>query len=139
MLLRHGYPAPSRTVPVSQLIHKLKQHLQKPTTKLVVVGLHYSAHQFIEAAHKSGQYQVLAVVNNEPWLHKTNMLGAKVIYPVELPAFVVRNAINMVIDFEGTEQLLDSDIIKSLNNVKVTQIANHQTAQQALDMLNHGI
>lgn len=122
-------------MPVSTFIHKLKQRFKKPTTKLVVVGLHYSAHQFIEAAHKSGKYQVLAVVNNEPWLHKTDMLGAKVIYPVELAAFAERHKVKAIIDFKETNLLSRADIDKLTTSVNILQLDTQETPQRALSKL----
>lgn len=91
-------------LPVSQkhasaFVVMFKGFLSRFKTKsvpLIVVGTDYLSYQLAASLQQHSRYLVKFFINEDPWHHRTTMLGAELRYENELLALVRRHGIKVV-------------------------------------------
>lgn len=91
--------------------------------RFIIVGIDFVEHQLAEAILEKAA-NIIAFIDDEPWSHKTDMLGAPLRYPSEIEALAQRHSARAVITFNQRAELLPNESIKQLRsiNVPVVQI-----------------
>ncbi|WP_136065570.1 nucleoside-diphosphate sugar epimerase/dehydratase [Modicisalibacter radicis] len=64
---------------------------------VIVCGLNYHAYRLLAELAGSREYRVLALVDDEPWNHATDMQGVRVYYPSEVVSLVKRHGVVAVV------------------------------------------
>ncbi len=104
---------------------------------VIIVGIDFVEHQLAQALIKKG-VKIVAFIDDEPWSHKTEMLGAPLRYPSEIAALAQRNRVQAVITFNQRAELLPKECIEQLNvnNVPIVQIAPNLHLEEQLTRLS---
>ncbi|WP_280561470.1 hypothetical protein [Chromohalobacter sp. 48-RD10] len=73
----------------------------KKTTRerlpVVVCGLEYAHYRLLTHFARSTRYRALAVVDDYPWHHGTQVEGIRIYYPSEVPSLVERHGVTAVV------------------------------------------
>lgn len=73
----------------------------KKTTRerlpVVVCGLEYAHYRLLTHFARSTRYRALAVVDDYPWHHGTQVEGVRIYYPSEVPSLVERHGVTAVV------------------------------------------
>lgn len=64
---------------------------------VIVCGLDYHAYRLLGRLAGSLEYRALALVDDEPWNHATEMQGVRVYYPSEVVSLVKRHGVVAVV------------------------------------------
>ncbi|MDV6320151.1 hypothetical protein [Chromohalobacter sp. HP20-39] len=64
---------------------------------VVVCGLEYAHYRLLTHFARSTRYRVLAMVDDYPWHHGTQVEGVRVYYPSEVPSLVQRHGVVAVV------------------------------------------
>lgn len=96
---------------------RLRQRFASPKVPVIVVGTDIGTYQLIELLGQGHTFEVLFVINDDPWLHKTYMLGAQLRYANELLALVKRHHIKAVFcasqtDFHSIAASYQTDLLQ---------------------------
>ena len=91
--------------------------------RLILIGIDYPSHQLGSALQKQG-HEIIAFIDEEPWNHRTKMLGATVHYPSEVAALAERHEADSVVKFRGTTIELPTEVQQRLRklNVSLTEV-----------------
>ncbi|WP_417222642.1 hypothetical protein [Amphritea sp.] len=102
---------------------------------LILIDIGYPSHQLSQALLETGQYKIVAYIDEEPWSHLTQMNGANIHYPSELLALAEKNRVVAVIKFEGAGWQPDDRCLSLLANLKVNYItlASDETLAQQVE------
>jgi FlaA1/EpsC-like NDP-sugar epimerase len=102
-----------------------------------MVGIDVVEHQFAQAILEKGA-NIIAFIDDEPWSHRTEMLGAPLRYPSEIESLVQRNKAQAVITFNQRSDLLPDDSIRQLNSINkpIVQIDPNLTLNDQLSILS---
>lgn len=79
---------------------RLGRRAEKATRErlpVVVCGLEYAHYQLLTHFACSTRYKALAVIDDYPWHHGTQVEGIRVYYPSEVPSLVERHGVAAVI------------------------------------------
>ena len=79
------------------LLKRIKQRFAKPALPVIVVGTDIASYQLTEQLLQSKRFSPLFMLNEEPWHHKTTILGVQLRYASELLALVERHNIVAVL------------------------------------------
>lgn len=71
-----------------------------PPPRIILIGIDYPSHTLGVALQKQ-KAEIIAFIDDEPWNHRTKMLGATVHYPSEVGALAERYKIDKVVAFKG--------------------------------------
>lgn len=82
----------------------------------IIIGIDFVEHQLAQALLEKGA-NITAFVDDEPWSHRTEMLGAPLRYPSEIDALAQRHNVQAVITFNQREDLLPDECIQQLNSM----------------------
>jgi len=82
----------------------------------IIIGIDFVEHQLAQALLEKGS-NITAFVDDEPWSHRTEMLGAPLRYPSEIDALAQRHNVQAVITFNQREDLLPDECIQQLNSM----------------------
>ncbi|MCK0714195.1 nucleoside-diphosphate sugar epimerase/dehydratase [Chromohalobacter sarecensis] len=84
--------------------HAIGQRLSASRSKkgrerlpVVVCGLEYAHYRLLIHFARSTRYRALAVVDDYPWHHGTQVEGVRVYYPSEVPSLVERYSVAAVV------------------------------------------
>lgn len=86
-----GRASPMRVF--QRLLHKYKA---KRTRPVIIVGTDYSSYQLASYLLENTDRTPKFFINNEPWHHRTHILGAKLHYEIELISLIERHQIATV-------------------------------------------
>ena len=105
--------------------------------RFVIVGIDVVEHQFAQAILEKGA-NIIAFIDDEPWSHRTEMLGAPLRYPSEIESLVQRNKAQAVITFNQRSDLLPDESIRQLNSINkpIVQIDPNLTLNDQLSILS---
>ncbi|WP_277812171.1 nucleoside-diphosphate sugar epimerase/dehydratase [Chromohalobacter canadensis] len=76
------------------------RHAKRTTQErlpVVVCGLEYAHYRLLTHFTRSTRYKALAVVDDYPWHHGTQVEGIRVYYPSEVPSLVERHGVAAVV------------------------------------------
>jgi len=102
--------------------------------RFVIVGIDFVEHQLAQALI-SRSATLIAFIDDEPWSHKTEMLGTQLRYPSEIGALAKRHHAKAVITFNQRAELLPEECITQLNSINVP-IVNIDPALSLDEQLN---
>lgn len=104
---------------------------------VIILGIDYPSHTLASALLKRGA-RIIAFIDEEPWNHRTKMLGATVHYPSEVGALAERYAADRVLRLKGGAIDLPSEVQQHLRqlNVSLIEIDATDTEAQVDLMLN---
>lgn len=94
----------------------------RPSEGFILLGIDYPSHALASAMQQRG-LRVIAFIDEEPWNHRTQMLGATVHYPIELAALAQRHAVSKVIRFSNSSIEIPSEVLVQLRNLDVEVVA----------------
>ena len=105
--------------------------------RFIIVGIDFVEHQLAEALLEKGA-NIIAFIDDEPWSHKTEMLGAPLRYPSEIEALAQRHLAQAVITFNQRAELLPVECIKQLKtlNIPVIQIGPTLSMDEQLNTIS---
>lgn len=64
---------------------------------LIVCGLGYASYRLLARIAASRRYTAVAVIDDEPWNHGTEVEGVRVYYPSEVPSLARRHGVIAVV------------------------------------------
>ena len=73
---------------------------------VICADVDYSAHALVSHWQSEEEFAVVAFLDDEPWSHRTWMLGAQLYYPSEVTALVKKHDVKALVYFEQGKQLL---------------------------------
>ena len=88
------------------MFSKFKQLLSRaggrstPVLRIIIIGIDCPSHALGVALQKQ-RAEIIAFIDDEPWNHRTKMLGATVHYPSEIGALAERYKVDKVVAFKG--------------------------------------
>lgn len=93
-------------------LRRLKKWLggRRPPSNLIIIGVGYPSFTLGQAAQVSGHFRILAFIDDEPWNHRTQLIGATVHYPSELIALIKRHDVHCVAGIEGEPPEIADDL-----------------------------
>lgn len=74
---------------------------RRPPSNLIIIGVGYPSFTLGQAAQASGRFHIVAFIDDEPWNHRTRLMGSTVHYPSELIALIRRHDVHYVVRIEG--------------------------------------
>lgn len=98
-----------------------KRKQDSPARRVILIGIDYPSHRLGTALQQRG-VQIIAFIDEEPWNHRTEMLGATVHYPSEVAALAERYKVDKVVVFKGASILLPVQVQKHLRQLNVDLI-----------------
>ena len=104
----------------------------RPPESFILLGIDYPSHTLASAMQKRG-LRVTAFIDEEPWNHRTQMLGATVYYPSEVAAVAQRYSVSKVIRFSNSSIEIPTDALLQLKklDVEVIEIDTQNLALEA--------
>ena len=90
-------------------------------SSFIIVGIDFVEHQLAQALIERGG-KIIAFVDDEPWSHKTEMLGAPLRYPSEIEALAQRHHVQAVVTFNQRAELLPDECIKQLSSMNIPTV-----------------
>lgn len=103
-----------------QLLSRARS-LSEPLVRVIVIGIDYPSHTLGVALQQQGA-EIIAFIDEEPWNHRTKMLGATIHYPSEVAALAQRYEVNKLVQFKGASIDLPSEVRQHLRQLNVDLI-----------------
>lgn len=105
--------------------------------RFIILGIDFVEHQLAQALIDRGAI-ILAFIDDEPWSHKTEMLGAPLRYPSEVGALAQRHQAQVVVTFNQKAELLSEECSKQLNtmNIPAVQIDPDLSLEEQLNKIS---
>lgn len=105
--------------------------------RFIIIGIDFVEHQLARRLIEKGA-NIIAFIDDEPWNHKTEMLGAPLRYPSEIEALAKRHSAQAIITFNQSTELLPNESIKQLNsiNIPVVQIDPNRSLDEQLNRIS---
>lgn len=113
----------------------LGQRSQK--ANLIIVGIGYPGFSLAQAVQASGRFHIVAFIDDEPWTHRTQLLGVTIRYPGELAALIDRHEVQYVVRIDGEGPAIADNIWQAVLATGVTPVtlAAGSTPEEQLDQL----
>lgn len=89
--------------------------------RLILIGIDYPSHKLGAALNEQG-HEIIAFIDEEPWNHRTQMLGARVHYPSEVAALAARYKADRVVKFKGATIDLPAGVQEHLKQLNLSLI-----------------
>lgn len=89
--------------------------------RVILIGIDYPSHELGSALQQLG-HEVIAFIDDEPWNHRTKMLGATVHYPSEVAALAARYNADRVVKFKGASIELPAEVQEHLKQLNLSLI-----------------
>lgn len=86
----------------------------RPEVKLILLGIGYPSHRLIELSRRYRGVEVIAVIDDYPWNHRTLVQGVRVYYPSEIAALAARQQVRDLVIFTSAQGLLDTELTSAL-------------------------
>ncbi|SBS27540.1 hypothetical protein MAQ5080_00848 [Marinomonas aquimarina] len=103
---------------------------KQPLPKLIMVGIDTHCYQLAQALIQQREADIIAFIDDEPWTNRTELLGAKVYYPSDMVALVMRNEVQLIVDFAQSNMVPES-IKAELEALPVQQLCLTEKATGA--------
>jgi len=84
--------------------------------RVILIGIDYPSHALGKKLQEHG-VEIIAFIDDEPWNHRTKMLGATVHYPSELLALVKRYAVSEVVLFDRGSIELEGSVLEQIHRL----------------------
>jgi len=107
-----------------------KRKQDSPARRVILIGIDYPSHR-LGTALQQHDVQIIAFIDEEPWNHRTKMLGATVHYPSEVGALAERYKVDKVVAFKGVSIELPVEVQQQLRQLNVDLI---EVDSDALDI-----
>jgi len=78
--------------------------------RIIFVGTDYLCHKLASSLQQRGE-AVVAFIDDEPWNHRTLMLGQPIYYPSELKALIEKHKVNTIVAFAECPLRVDPEIV----------------------------
>lgn len=96
--------------------------------RVILIGIDYPSHELGSALQQLG-HEIIAFIDEEPWNHRTKMLGSTVHYPSEVAALAERNGATAVVRFKSGNIELPMLVAQKLKQLNVSTIEIDTQAQ----------
>lgn len=118
--------------------NRVNLYRKREIRSLILVGIGYSSHVVSKEILSSRQYKVAALIDEEPWNHKTVINGCMVHYPVEIEAIVARYNVKAVVIFDEETKLIDEQLLAALqlNGISVIKVPQTVQASEKLNFIH---
>jgi hypothetical protein len=118
---------------LDRLIRRFYRPVSVPI-KLIFIDIDYLSYSVASVLQADSGCQIISFIDEEPWNHLTEMIGAKLHYPSELISLCEKYGVDAVICFEGMVWSMDDQTAKRLKNLKacVITVAEGTSEDQAL-------
>ena len=109
------------------MIKSLKKLFEKlfgaksSSARIILIGIDYRSHTLVRALQGRGA-TITAFIDDEPWNHRTKMLGASVHYPSEVAALAERYSADTLVRFKGGAIDLPALVQQQLNRLNVNTL-----------------
>ncbi|WP_286237850.1 nucleoside-diphosphate sugar epimerase/dehydratase [Neptuniibacter halophilus] len=105
--------------------------------RLILTGTGPASYSLLRELQESGRFDVVALINEEPWQHKTRILNVLLHYPSELLALCAKHQVAAVVSIEGEGWQVDSNSADALqaDGIKLIRFSEQETTQQRLALL----
>lgn len=114
-----------------------KQKSQLPSA--IIIGIDYVQHQIGEWLQSQG-WELISFIDDEPWNHKTKMLGAPLHYPSEILALIKKHQVSLVIQIENSGPELEPLLLDEIEQTTTLIILDASvTVNDALEQLKRAI
>lgn len=103
------------------LFKKLRRSLTRQgssSVRVILIGIDYPSHTLGRALQERGG-EIIAFIDDEPWNHRTKMLGVSVHYPSEVAALAERYQASRVVSFKAGSVDLPELVQQRLQQLKV--------------------
>ena len=91
------------------------------SARLILIGIDYPSHTLGRALQDRGA-EIIAFIDDEPWNHRTEMLGATVHYPSEAGALAERYQADTLVRFKGGVIALPDLVQQQLAQLNVNTV-----------------
>lgn len=105
---------------LTQLQQKFARH-KTSSIRIILIGIDYPSHTLGRALQERGA-TITAFIDDEPWNHRTKMLGASVHYPSEVAALAERYSADTLVRFKGGAIDLPALVQQQLNRLNVNTL-----------------
>lgn len=112
---------------------------KRPKVKnVILIGIDYPSFvlgKTLIESHKG--IRVVAFIDEEPWTNKTQVHGVTVYYPSDLTALIEKHDVKFVVQIEGQQPELTSEVINAIQESKATLLDFHSksTLEEQLNQL----
>ncbi len=89
--------------------------------RVILIGVDYPSHRLGTALQQHG-LEIIAFIDEEPWNHRTKMLGVTVHYPSEVAALAQRHRADVVVEFKGGSIDLPIAVRLQLQQLRVNTV-----------------
>ena len=103
-----------------RLHQKFARHKTLPI-RLILVGIDYPSHTLGKVL-QARDCEIIAFIDDEPWNHRTKMLGVTVHYPSEVAALAERYRVDILVRFKGEAVAMPALVQQQLNQLKVKTV-----------------
>lgn len=113
-------------------LHQKFGRQKTSSIKVILIGIDYPSHALGKALQARGS-EIIAFIDDEPWNHRTKMLGATVHYPSEVAALAERYQGYRVVKFKGGSVALPELVQQQLTqlNVNIIEIDSEALSLEA--------
>ncbi|WP_133502553.1 nucleoside-diphosphate sugar epimerase/dehydratase [Marinomonas balearica] len=108
---------------VKYVITKTKMAHTHSSKKIIVNGVDYPSFNLASELQRSGDYDIIAFIDEEPWSNKTELLGATLHYPSDISALIYRYDVDAVITFDQTPPFFSAPLLKEINDTKASLVS----------------
>lgn len=84
--------------------------------RVILIGIDYPSHALGKKLQEQG-VEIIAFIDDEPWNHRTKMLGATVHYPSEVLALVERYTVSEVVLFTSGSIELKVSVLEQIQRL----------------------
>ena len=91
------------------------------SARVILIGIDYPSHTLGRALQDRGA-EITAFIDDEPWNHRTKMLGTCVHYPSEVAALAERYRADTLVRFKGGAIDLPELVQQQLNQLNVNTL-----------------
>lgn len=122
---------------ISRFLELLRFRSRKLATPIILVGADYSTHCVSSLVLEGNEFEVVAIIDDEPWTHRTIMNGAVIHYPGELLALIERSGAQAVVSFEKEGYMLEHALIVALAASRASYIQVPEELKTPTEKLNY--
>ena len=112
---------------------------KSPHPSAIIIGIDYLQHQIGDWLQSQG-WELSCFIDDEPWNHKTKMLGAPLHYPSELVALIKKHQVRLVIQIKNSGPELMPHLLEELEQTTtLITLDASVTVNDALEQLKRAL
>jgi len=118
----------------------LKAGTRRPApVAVILVGIGYPTHRLIELSRRHRGIEVVAVIDDYPWHHRTLIQGVRVHYPSEIAALAAKHGVSDLGVFGDAAHLLDAALRQTLleRHLRLHDLADEADPHTLLQQLQN--